>query len=125
MKITINKDTITLAQAQEAREYAEANKDAIDKDTIKCAAQSLIEKHHGGPAYVEELIGTPSLEVTIDHYVQMSIWMQNTVVKYWHKDDGERTGTKFAVVSMNLTDWFGGEVHGCLETFACAFQGIV
>lgn len=91
MKISIDKQTVTLAEVAEAKEMTVTYDYLADKDAILEAAARCLnaygEKHnerfdgdHFG--YVEGLIGTPSLTVIKNHFV-LTVWCE-CLVKYWH-----------------------------------------
>lgn len=104
MKIGIDKKTITIEQAQEAKEFAKAEGEWIDKDVLKTCAGKVLTKYYSdteegftGWICIDEVISTGKVEVSIDHW-KMCVYASDVVVKFWQH------GTKFAIVSMNVQD---------------------
>ena len=95
MKIKLNKEVITLAEIEQAKEFAEENS-WIDKETVIMGATYNVKAYHETESIFDlTLIGTPELTVEKNHY-QMVIWCK-CFVKYYHE------GWVMAEISMDLT----------------------
>ncbi len=119
MKVRINRSTIVLGDEQEAKEMAAAEGSWIDLDVIKYCVARILTKHYGTDIYVESIIKAPELTVTMNHY-RMTIWAEETYVKYWHD------GMKLATVSFDvLYNYNGNEPEAYLETYGGTFYGCI
>lgn len=110
MKISICKDTITLAKLEEAKEFAQDNS-WIGKDEIKDCAGKVLKKLHGDTVYISDVISTGKLEVTIDHCIDMCVYAHDVIVRYWLYQE------RIAVICMNLTDCMDDRPHGFVRSF--------
>lgn len=93
MKIKLDKETITLAEAQQAKEFAAEN-DWIDKNII----ESVVCGNLGVHAMFEGLIGTPELTVTKNNF-RLTVWVRCWALFY---RDGKR---RIAKVSADVLKW--------------------
>ena len=117
MKITLDKNTITLGSKEEALQFAKEN-EWITKDELKQCAELVLRKYHNyNWNLVDEIISLPKLEVTRT-MGSFSIYATNMIVKYWHKEDGEKSGQKIAIICCDVTECLAGNVNAWVQIFA-------
>jgi len=126
MKITLDKNTITLAKAEEAKQFAKDN-DWIGKDELKQCAELVLRKYHNYDwNLVDEILRMPkSAEVIDQQHLGFGIYVSNLIVKYWHKEEGEERGQKIAIIGCNVTECLAGNVNGWVQVFANTDDQIV
>jgi len=97
MKITLNKDAISLAEAPIAKEYATDHAWMADQCVINPTIMACLEKYYGKgqPILDTKMVGAPKLEVNKNHYC-MTIWCE-CLVTYWREGK-----THFAKLSYDL-----------------------
>lgn len=119
MKISINRDVITLAQKQEALEMSKAESEWIDANALKDMAARIICQYYGKETgeYINEVVQLPRLSVTMNHY-RMTIWADDMIVTYYH--DGPKMAILcFDVIWMNQ----GQKPEAFLQVFDRTFCG--
>lgn len=118
MKISLDKETITLANVEAAKQFAKEN-DWIGKDELRQCADLVIRKYHSC-AYnlVDEIISLPRLEVIYQDALGFGIYAHNMIVKYWHKEEDEKRGQKIAIIGCNITECLAGNINGWVQVFA-------
>lgn len=81
MKIRIDKEHITIAQKAEAEAMAK-DESWIDAETLQnCAARILKAHHETETIFVEKLLSTGSLTVTVNHW-NLTVWVDGVTVEY-------------------------------------------
>ena len=110
MKIKLNKEVITLAEIEQAKEFAQ-DYSWIDKETVIMGATYNVKAYHETESIFDlELIGTPELTVDKNHY-QMVIWCK-CFVKYHCK------GCRFmAEISMDLSAAISGKAESFIIVY--------
>lgn len=109
MKISIDKDCITLSEVEKAKEFAQENA-WIDKEIVTDCARKVLQKYYKEYVQIDKLSSVGKLEVTKDHW-EMAIWASDVTVQYWHH------GPHTAIIGMNLTDNISDNVHAFLQVF--------
>ena len=119
MKITLDKETITLSKVEEAKEFAKNEGEWIDKDILKDCASRILSKYYDDQyVYVDEVIAQPKLEVIYQLFLGFGIYAHNMVVKCWHKDSTELvSGEKVAILGFNITENVAGNVSAFVQIF--------
>lgn len=107
MKITLNKDVITLAELKAAKELAADYKSWVTPDILEGWA-NLAAGTNGW-----KLIKIQKMEVEKNHF-QLTIWAECIL----HGSDG------FCIVSFDACQAsgmpYGGRVDACIQRFSCA-----
>jgi hypothetical protein len=118
MKIALDKNTITLAKVEEAKEFAKNESEWIDKDVLKGCASRILSKYYGTEyETVDEIVAMPKLEVVSNDYLEFYIYANDMIVKYWHKGEGDLTGYKMACLSFDVTGNATGTVGAYVQIF--------
>lgn len=118
MKISINKETITLAQAEEAREFARNESEWIDKEVIEMCVNSILRTISDGPVHIDRMISCGRLEVTMDHF-EMCVYASDVVVEHWAGH-----GPEIDVLSFNVNRVIAGATESFLQRFPRSFSGV-
>ena len=107
MKITLDKNVITLAEVATANNYAKENAWIADKEVIKTTAIACLEKYYGTGKEIFDvkLIGMPDVKITKNHY-DLTVWCECCV---WYWRDGK---DHVAKLSYDLT-------RACEQTIEC------
>lgn len=114
MKIGIEKETVTMAEAEQAKEMINAY-DYIDNDIImEAACRCLVayDEKYGihDTAFAECLLGKPKLYVTKNHF-ELTIWCE-CIVKYWQQ------GSHIAELSFDLIRAYDNtSIDCCIQVF--------
>ena len=128
MKITLDKATITLAKKEEALQYA-AEWSWIGKDEFETVATMALRKYHNTDhgIFDVEIIKAPKLEVVNSLYIGLNLYASEMIVKYWHKEEGEKYGEKMAVIGTTASDVLttGSCSSAFVQSFPCSFCGVI
>lgn len=118
MKISINKEAITLAQAEDAREFARNESEWIDKEVIEMCVNAILRTVNDTPVHIDHMISYGRLEVTIDHY-EMCVYASDVVANCWLDH-----GPEIDVLAFNVNRVIAGATESFLQRFPRSFSGV-
>ena len=118
MKIGIDKKSITLAQAEEARAFAKTESEWIDNEVIEMCARSILATVNDNPVHIDRVISCGRLEVTMDHF-EMCVYAHDVVVDCWLDN-----GPEIDVLAFNVNRVISGATESFLQRFPRSFSGV-
>lgn len=119
MKITLDKETISLAKKDEALRYA-ADNTWIDKQTLTICANEILRKYYDNQCIqIEEIVSMPKLEVMYYTLDGFHVYANDMIVKYWHKtpEDQSPFGDKMAILGFTVDYVLEGTVGAFIQVF--------